>query len=337
MAVGAERNLWVDYAKAIGIILVVYGHVARGVFNAGLNIDRKLYELADSIIYSFHMPLFFFLSGLFFLKSREKRDSLSLLRNKIDTILYPYLIWSLLQGAVEIVLSRYANGHTTMSEVLSLAWHPRAQFWFLYVLFFVFVLALLVFRRSSVSWCAGVFIGSLFLYFFGSQIPGGFLSAILSNYFVYFALGVLAAFLLASAGGLTRWLIPSIALFILAQWFFQGELGLRHNSGVPAVDLLLGVVGIGFVVVISHWLARFDVRWLAFLGRHSMTIYLVHILAGSGCRIVLQKVLGIDDVGVHLLVGTLGGLLLPLLFYWGCSRLGLGALFSVPSRLAHAR
>jgi len=26
-----ERNVWVDYAKAIGIILVVYGHVARGV------------------------------------------------------------------------------------------------------------------------------------------------------------------------------------------------------------------------------------------------------------------------------------------------------------------
>ena len=61
-----ERNAWVDYAKAIGIILVVYGHVARGVFNAGLPMDEDNYLLIDSIIYSFHMPLFFFLSGLYF-------------------------------------------------------------------------------------------------------------------------------------------------------------------------------------------------------------------------------------------------------------------------------
>ena len=61
-----ERNVWVDYAKAIGIILVVYGHVARGVFNAGLPMDEGEFVLVDSIIYSFHMPLFFFLSGLFF-------------------------------------------------------------------------------------------------------------------------------------------------------------------------------------------------------------------------------------------------------------------------------
>ena len=66
-----ERNVWVDYAKAIGIILVVYGHVARGVFNAGLPMDEARFVLVDSIIYSFHMPLFFFLSGLFFFDEKK--------------------------------------------------------------------------------------------------------------------------------------------------------------------------------------------------------------------------------------------------------------------------
>lgn len=56
-----ERNQWVDLCKGIGIILVVYGHVARGVFNAGIPLDEASYKLVDSIIYSFHMPLFFFL------------------------------------------------------------------------------------------------------------------------------------------------------------------------------------------------------------------------------------------------------------------------------------
>jgi fucose 4-O-acetylase-like acetyltransferase len=63
-----SRNIWVDYAKAIGIILVVYGHVARGIFNAGLVIDQALYELVDHVIYSFHMPLFFFCRGFFLYK-----------------------------------------------------------------------------------------------------------------------------------------------------------------------------------------------------------------------------------------------------------------------------
>jgi len=54
---------WVDYAKGIGIILVVYGHVARGIFSAGMIVNEKIFRLVDSVIYSFHMPLFFFLSA----------------------------------------------------------------------------------------------------------------------------------------------------------------------------------------------------------------------------------------------------------------------------------
>jgi len=54
----ADHYSWVEYAKGIGIILVVYGHVARGVFNAGMSWDVELFKLIDSIIYSFHMPLF---------------------------------------------------------------------------------------------------------------------------------------------------------------------------------------------------------------------------------------------------------------------------------------
>ena len=59
--VSQNREVWIDYAKAIGIILVVYGHVARGLYSAGIDIPYELYVLIDSIVYSFHMPLFFFL------------------------------------------------------------------------------------------------------------------------------------------------------------------------------------------------------------------------------------------------------------------------------------
>jgi fucose 4-O-acetylase-like acetyltransferase len=337
--IGPGRDVWLDYAKAIGIILVVYGHVAHGVFAAGLNIDRVTFEIVESVIYSFHMPLFFFLSGVFLLPSMAKRSPKSFLLTKVDTILYPYVIWSLLQGAIEVVLSHYTNGHVTITEVLSFAWMPRAQFWFLYVLFFVFALALLIYRRSnSEGWSAGVFVGSILLFFIGGMLPGVYLISMLAHNFVYFSLGTLAAFRLRNLYG--DWLVSLlgvVVLFVLSQWFFQVLQGFRYGSNAPAVSLLLAIIGIGLIVVISKWLAKFNLPLLAYLGRHSMTIYLVHVLAGSGCRIILQKFLGVTDVGIHLLLGTLAGLLLPLLFYWWCSRIGLGVLFSPPKLIQLGR
>ena len=57
---------WVDYAKGIGIILVVYGHVLIGIYNSKIDIPHSFYDYCQKFIYSFHMPLFFFLAGLFY-------------------------------------------------------------------------------------------------------------------------------------------------------------------------------------------------------------------------------------------------------------------------------
>ena len=46
-----KRILWIDYAKAFAMFFVVIGHVNSGNY-------------LTNWIYSFHMPLFFFLSGI---------------------------------------------------------------------------------------------------------------------------------------------------------------------------------------------------------------------------------------------------------------------------------
>lgn len=45
------RVAWIDMAKGIGILLVIFGH--SGISKVPL-----------AVIYTFHMPIFFFLSGL---------------------------------------------------------------------------------------------------------------------------------------------------------------------------------------------------------------------------------------------------------------------------------
>ena len=51
---GTDRIEWIDIAKGFGILLVILGHT----------IAYDCSHIVYNSIYSFHMPLFFFLSGV---------------------------------------------------------------------------------------------------------------------------------------------------------------------------------------------------------------------------------------------------------------------------------
>ena len=76
-----QRLDWADVAKGIGILLMAVGHSAIPPDRWGI------------WIYSFHMPLFFFLSGYFF--SLRPGGVADTIRHKAFPILMPYLSYSL--------------------------------------------------------------------------------------------------------------------------------------------------------------------------------------------------------------------------------------------------
>ncbi|WP_352408291.1 acyltransferase family protein, partial [Lawsonibacter hominis] len=78
---GGARLAWPDAAKGLGVLLVGLGH------------SRLLPEWASAWIYSFHMPLFFLLSGWFF--SLRPGGVGATLRHKALPILMPYLAYNL--------------------------------------------------------------------------------------------------------------------------------------------------------------------------------------------------------------------------------------------------
>ena len=74
--VNNSRLPWVDYARGIAIMLVLYRHIYEGISRAGLSGQKFAYlEHANIIFYSFRMPLFFILSGVFIGKSLKKRSA----------------------------------------------------------------------------------------------------------------------------------------------------------------------------------------------------------------------------------------------------------------------
>ena len=77
-----QRDISVDILKGIGIILVVVGHA---------NCPQNL----RNIIYSFHMPLFFICSGLFF-SFKDADDFNGFLIRRIKRLYFPFVKWSVI-------------------------------------------------------------------------------------------------------------------------------------------------------------------------------------------------------------------------------------------------
>lgn len=79
-----KRMDYLDVAKGIAIFLVMMGHAA-------LAFDTPNWRLT---IYSFHMPLFFLVSGV--VVGRAKDGWRPFLKKNVLTLLVPYLIWALI-------------------------------------------------------------------------------------------------------------------------------------------------------------------------------------------------------------------------------------------------
>src|SRR6266496_728089 len=144
-----SRLNWVDAAKGLGIVLVVVGHVVRGLVSADLMNWTPAARFVDAWIYSFHMPLFFFLSGLFLCRSAGNNSLLDFISDKARVVAYPYIVWSTITVLLKSALGSIPNKPRELSDLFLLAYDPIEQYWFLYVLFVVTIVIGVLLRFVS--------------------------------------------------------------------------------------------------------------------------------------------------------------------------------------------
>lgn len=102
-----KRIDYVDIAKGIGMLLVMWAHIlVEGPINW--------------FIYIFHMPLFFFISGMLFIPSKYP-TCLSLIKKRYHTLIVPYVCYSVITWIVWVAYSFISK-----SNVASY-WMPLAQ------------------------------------------------------------------------------------------------------------------------------------------------------------------------------------------------------------------
>jgi fucose 4-O-acetylase-like acetyltransferase len=327
------RIEWIDVARGLGIILVVYGHVLRGLILAGLIPVTNPIRLTDYTIYTFHMPLFFMLAGLNVEHSLSKGRN-SFITGKLWTVAYPYLLWSLVQGSIQLLIPEYINAPRSAWSLATILWRPIAQFWFLYALFACHLIAWACFGRRTVL--ALLAIAALIVRHYNSSSSWDVIA---------FALPFYVAGIFLSSRAL-RLRVP-LTRSLLATGIFGAcfavsvHYGRILSGGLSSsqVSLPAAVFGIFFTVAGSYSIVNASHKltgWLRFLGGASLTIYVLHVFAASGTRIALQHA-HLLAWRKQLILGTLAGILLPLCAHILLDRMKLLSILGLASRTTVAR
>jgi fucose 4-O-acetylase-like acetyltransferase len=309
--------VWLDYAKGIGIVLVVIGHVISGLRVQQVGPDLYAYDFLRALIYTFHMPLFFFVSGMLFVRNLAASQA-EFFRLRALRILVPYVVWSIMFVGLQNAFPWAANNRSEFASLLQMPYNPSGHLWFLYALFIaqtVFFLAQRSFGSAGMLAIGGGFVAAYVASLgaanglFGSIAMGG----------TFFGAGLVV-------GG--RRLIGArstsvVGLLIVAALWFGAAFGRLELSAY--LKPLAAVAGIAMVVMVSRLLP--DVRgmftaMLAQLGQASLAIFLTHTIFSAGLRSVLY-LNDVRDCDLHVLLGTLAGVSAPTLLFVVANRLQL--------------
>lgn len=234
------RSGAIDLVRILGIVAVVAGHTMP-------------FPFVRTLVYSWHVPLFFVLAGYFWSPQRTVSRELT---TRTRTLLRPLLTWLLLIGALFVVVDMPLEDNTwqrlagplTNGENSAM---PFTTFWFVTALFFSVVLLRVLWRLPRLMTWAVAAVGLLLSFTVGPQLASTPLSVGSAVPCIAFlALGIVArtlrplvtrpglvgAGLLAVSGALVA---TGIALPLDIK---QGDYGTPAVSDLVAVAISFGLV-----------------------------------------------------------------------------------------------
>lgn len=324
------RIKWIDSVRGWAIILVVLGHVFTRT--GTLQVEKFL----QIEIYSFHMPLFFYISGYVF-KVRDEKLLDSTVR-KIHNLLIPMLIFYIIYGfffVIKILVGKSTFIFTPELFINTLMMTSQSFFsayWFLPVLFCTQMLfeflnrmmnnkSMLIIKKLNIVIIISLFLVSRLLYSQGIILPMGFREAM--GALPFFVLGFYAKNVKSIkkitdyltdlvVGKKTSYFVAKI-IFIIFVFLCIAKLQYRlcnmYNSDIGSIAFyfLFGIIGILLSVSFGK---VFGNGVFEILGKNSLWIFGFHYIALDIYSDVVNRItinnilckLGMDIVGVILIV-----------------------------------
>jgi len=303
-----NRDSVIDIAKGLAIILVVVGHVIQvGSENFDSNFGFR-------IIYSFHMPLFIFLSGavasFFFDPNRISYSfkknihlAISKLIKSAQRLLLPFMVWCVVNQLI------YHQGHDVVGALVLAFRKPDTALWFLLAIFYCIllfeifqILFACVFKLSQMAGPAAKYVEALagdgrvqiilmilIWWAVRGHTPHGAGLGLLKPYFIYYVLG-LGFYRYGRLNiSLVLYFLAALIFIILVPWWsrlaphnfeytklakFVPELILYFYAGIVAICGTMLIVGM------ARALSNTNLQWikksLMIAGQLSLGIYAIH-------------------------------------------------------------
>lgn len=295
-----------DIARAICIMLVVIGH-----YNPD---DAPVWWKAiNHCIYSFHMPVFLFVSGFIYAITLKKGNYTAFIWKKVKRLLIPYLSASLLVVSIKLLTQGSASVEHPVSvgTYLEILYLPAAGYylWFVWALFIMFSVTH-IFQSQQAH--TALFTISIVAYFVPFELPDTFCLRQFQEMWVYFMLGVILADWKSQALFGLRWFwAASIALYIIAYATLGADGKWQH--------LTVATFGIGMAISISSMLKDFNwgkQKVILPIASASFTIYLYHTTFSGFAKAALAKVPIPDtDFFLKAILVVACGILFPMVMH----------------------
>lgn len=277
-----NRLIFIDNAKGIGILLMILGHISN------------IPDVLHSWIYSFHMPLFFFISGYLFNKDKYPniKDYVIL---KFNRLIVPYFGMAFICYFIMVfIFGKYENGFKYILGILysrgTLEWLPNCSpLWFLTCLFIVEMIIYNILRNIKKD-----------RYIFIIVIMLGLLGAIVYKFILIKLPWNIDTALIASVFSLIGFLVKKYSIFdkikkynkfVFVICILCNYISVLYNENAVDLDgnkygnLFLFYLGAfsGIIIIILICKKINNVKYYSFLGKNTMPIigfnYMIMLVA----------------------------------------------------------
>lgn len=296
---GKNRIVWVDALKGFTMMFVVMGHVLLGYTenNAFPDVNMSLQCIMEWI-YTWHMPMFFFLSGITFKISLFLDDgrlkNTHKWKNHILNLLIIYLFFDVSLCSLKIIFSAFVDNQIQWSQLIQSILLPSTLMWYLWVLIiYYFVFGLLL--HKILKYKKGVFVFLIFFSLFAKYLFEYYdvlicIRNLLSN-LLFFWIGINCKEILKIFE--KRFTIFCCGMYCVCYAYLMIFRQNYLSGFMPYLQVVLSLLNTMALIYVFLWIfKRIDKKYLICfvkVGKASLVIYLVHTYIVTMIKVVVLK------------------------------------------------
>lgn len=278
-----ERLKYIDITRAIAMFLIVLGHTL---------VHSEHCSIIYKFIYSFHVILFFIISGFTF---SAKKKFLEFLKGKFLRIMVPYFVWAFLFLIPYALFSSGVSEDLDRQSSLDLLSQIKTIFygdfynlmqnrplWFLPALFTTEVIYYFIIKFSEkfpkseiplfITMILVSFVADRFLHL---TLPWGLNQAVIIGWFLYLGYLIKKYNILEKILPQKHILVPVFLVIGFLAFYFNDTIDCMTNSYRIFPLTILSSLSFSFVVIIISHLIK-ENRLLEYIGKNTMGILIFH-------------------------------------------------------------